>query len=112
MFKECGIIERYGSGIRRIIDACKNHGVSIPVIKEFQHGFMVTLYKTVQETAQESTKEMILELLKQNPHYTRQDLVSLLNKADGTISEHLANLKKAGLLKRVGSTKGGHWKVV
>ena len=34
-----------------------------------------------------------------------------LNKADGTIKEHLSNLKKDGIIKRVGSTKSGYWKV-
>ncbi len=124
MFKECGIVERYGSGIKRILNACKVHGIKDPVFKEFQHGFMATLYKTAQEAtqettqettqeiAQEDTKRRIIELLQQNTHYTRRDLANILGKADATIKEHLADLKKAGLLKRVGSTKSGHWKVV
>ena len=35
-----------------------------------------------------------------------------LNKGDATIKEHLSNLKKAGILKRVGSNKSGHWMIV
>jgi predicted HTH transcriptional regulator len=61
------------------------------------------------ETAQENTKKMVLELLRQNPKYTKSDLMRVLAKADGTIKEHIANLKKEGMLKRVGGTKSGHW---
>jgi len=28
------------------------------------------------------------------------------------IKQHLANLKKGGIIKRVGSTKAGHWEVI
>ena len=36
----------------------------------------------------------------------------ILTKADGTIKEHLTNLKKEGIIERVGSTKTGYWKVL
>lgn len=45
IFKEVGIIERYGSGIARIKKECKNHGIKEPLFEEFQHGFRVTLFK-------------------------------------------------------------------
>ena len=35
-----------------------------------------------------------------------------MNKANGTIKEHIAGLKKEGLLERVGGRKEGHWKVL
>ena len=44
-FKEAGIIERYGSGIARIKDECKRHGILEPKFEEFAHGFRVTLFK-------------------------------------------------------------------
>jgi ATP-dependent DNA helicase RecG len=71
-----------------------------------------TAPKTTQENAQESTRNKIVELLRQNPKYTKADLMQILGKADGTIKEHLAKLKKEGKLKRVGSTKSGYWKVI
>ena len=37
--------------------------------------------------------------------------MNALNKADATIKEHLAKLKKEGVLKRIGSTKSGYWVV-
>ncbi|HOB71494.1 MAG TPA: winged helix-turn-helix transcriptional regulator [bacterium] len=66
---------------------------------------------SAQETAQETIRKKILQLLKENPGYTKNDLIKILGKSDGTIKKHLANLKNNGLLERVGSTKAGHWKV-
>ena len=114
IFKEAGIIEKYGSGITRIRKECKYHEIKEPIFEEFQHGFRVVLFKekTAQETAQETTQEKIIQLLKDNSSYTKNDLMNILHKADGTIKEHLANLKKEGRLERIGSTKSGYWKVI
>ena len=62
MFKECGLIEKYGSGINRIKKLCKAHGIVEPIFEEKQKGFKVIIYKkTGQETAQETTREKIAE---------------------------------------------------
>jgi ATP-dependent DNA helicase RecG len=45
MFKECGLIEKYGSGIGRIKKFCKAHNIIEPKFEEMQKGFQVTLYK-------------------------------------------------------------------
>ncbi len=44
-FKEVGLIERYGSGIQRILNICSDYGVIPPVFKESSNGFSVTLFK-------------------------------------------------------------------
>jgi len=38
--------------------------------------------------------------------------IGALGKADSTIKEHLAKLKKEGILQRIGSNKSGYWKVL
>jgi ATP-dependent DNA helicase RecG len=78
-----------------------------------------TTQETIQEAGQETTQEItlgdlqqkIMELLRKNPKYTRQELAIALKRSDATIKEHIANLKKLGLLERTGSTKAGFWKV-
>jgi len=44
-FKEAGIIEKYGSGIKRVFDICKDHGVIPPIFEEVFNGFRVVLFK-------------------------------------------------------------------
>ncbi len=112
IFKEAEIIEKYGSGIKRVIESFKVYGLKEPQFEVMQGGLNVTVFnETAQETAQETTRDRILELLKENPKYTREELMHILNKADGTIKEHLSKLKKEGILSRIGSTKNGYWKV-
>jgi ATP-dependent DNA helicase RecG len=77
-----------------------------PVFEELQEGFRVTIYRTTQKF---STKEHILRLLKENPRLTRAELAATLGKSEHTIKEHIAQLKKKGVLRRVGSDRNGYW---
>lgn len=43
LFREAGVIEKYGSGIQRITNAFVNYGLQEPVFEEFQNGFGVTV---------------------------------------------------------------------
>ena len=117
VFREIGFADELGSGVKNLYKYSKAYGGSDPVIVEgevFRIEVQVvveTAQKTAQKTAQENTKDRILELLQQNPKYTKADLIQILGKADGTIKEHISNLKKEGKLKRIGSTKSGYWEV-
>nr|WP_238566076.1 HTH domain-containing protein [Nonlabens ulvanivorans] len=55
--------------------------------------------------------EEILELIKQDPKTTVKILENKVKLTRRGIEYHIANLKKQGKLKRIGSTKGGYWEV-
>ncbi|MBI4972243.1 MAG: putative DNA binding domain-containing protein [Candidatus Omnitrophica bacterium] len=44
-FKAAGLIEKYGSGIKRILNAFKAYGLPAPEFEETSGGFLVTAYK-------------------------------------------------------------------
>nr|WP_305908267.1 ATP-binding protein [Methylomarinum sp. Ch1-1]MDP4521086.1 ATP-binding protein [Methylomarinum sp. Ch1-1] len=125
MFKECGLIEKYGSGISRIKKLCADQGLKEPIFEEKHKGFKVTLYKkTTQETTQEptqettqetvrklSTQDQMLALIEQNSKITRVELAAQIGVSENAIKQQIAKLKKAGRLHRIGSTKGGYWEV-
>jgi ATP-dependent DNA helicase RecG len=46
IFKEAGAIEKYGSGINRIREGARNHGLSEPLFEEVGNGFRVVAYKS------------------------------------------------------------------
>lgn len=50
LFREAGIIEKYGSGIKRITQAFLNYGLSAPVFESLPNGFQVTVCTKVPET--------------------------------------------------------------
>ena len=112
VFKEAGIIEKYGSGIRRVLEAFKEYDLPQPTFEEIQSGFKVTVSRTTQKTTQKTeTRQQLIDLLSKNPKMTRDELAQALAKSPNTIKGHIAKLKAEGLLKRIGSDRDGYWKV-
>ena len=108
-----GEIEKYGTGFIRIRDYLKDYPEIEFSFEQLKGGMLVTYAKkTAQKTAQKTTKEKIVDLLIENPKYTKQDLMEILNKADGTIKEHLYDLQKQNTIKRIGGRKNGYWDVI
>jgi len=63
-FKEVGLIERYGSGIKRIIDICSNYGVKQPVFEEVFNGFRVVLFKEKTDVTKDVTIDVAKDVTK------------------------------------------------
>ena len=66
----------------------------------------------VQEIVQENIQKLILEVIKNNPKATRNEIANKLNSTSHTIKYQLNKMKKAGIIKHIGSTKSGYWKIV
>ena len=60
----------------------------------------------------QKTSERILALLSAQPLLTQSGMVKALAINRSAIQKHIANLKAAGRLRRIGPDKGGHWKVI
>ena len=60
----------------------------------------------------EKTREKILALIRIKPESTTEDIANRLGITVKGIDWQIANLKKKGLLRRVGPDKGGHWEVL
>lgn len=81
----CGVedepFEKYGSGIKRVLEAFSEYDLPQPVFEEIQKGFKVTVFKTTQKTR---TRDQLLALLSKNPNMTREDLARALAKSPNT----------------------------
>ena len=116
LFKEAGIIEKYGSGIKRVLESIRSYGLKDPSFEEIQDGFLVTFFKTTQKSTQKttqkkSTKDQILDILRENPKLTRGEMAQLLGKSQNTIKDNLAALKSEHRVERIGSDRDGYWRV-
>ncbi len=83
-----------------------------PTTQETTQETAPTTQETTQETApttQKTVRDQILDHLKAEPGLTRKELVDLT--PDG-VKYHLDNLRAAGAIRRVGSTKAGRWEVL
>lgn len=59
------------------------------------------------------TTQKIIELLKNNPSLTRQELAQMIgNITEDGVKYHLDKLKEKGFLKRIGPDKGGSWEIL
>ena len=66
--------------------------------------------KVVRKGCQK-TVDRLAELIKAQPHLTQVGMSAALGISRQAVQKHIANLKKAGRLRRVGPDKGGHWEV-
>lgn len=66
--------------------------------------------KAVRKGGQKTVEKLWL-LLRDQPQLSQAGMVAALGITRSTIQKHIANLKKAGRLRRVGPDKGGHWEV-
>ena len=57
------------------------------------------------------TEDRVLALLARNPKLTFAGMVTALGISRSAIQKHIARLKDAQRLRRIGPDKGGHWEV-
>ena len=67
--------------------------------------------KRLSEKGCQKTADKILALLKKNRKMTQCEMAKTLGVSRQAVQKHLANLKSAGRLRRIGPDKGGEWKV-
>lgn len=63
-------------------------------------------------TTRETVKEDIIRLMKEYPEITAKEMEIQLHVTEDGIRFHIKNMKKEGILKRIGSTKKGEWEVL
>ena len=140
IFKEANIIEKYGSGIKRIQEGCSAHGLPAPKFEEIGSGFRVTVfnnttgkdrlkdrikdrlndrikgekpkYPSEAPGKPEEKENILLQKIKENPLVTAEELSVFLKINVRNTRKYLAKLKEEGKIKRVGSRKNGNWEVI
>jgi len=67
---------------------------------------------TANDPVNDPVKKGILAQLKQNPNANYSSLAENTGYSTATIKRHIQELKKSGLIKRIGSDKKGHWEII
>ena len=103
VFKELNLIEQWGSGLQRIIAACKERNLKEPTFEDFFIEFQVTLYakKPSALVLDESQKKLVKHLKKKEKISTR-DAALLWNIAPRNARVKLKQLLDDGIIKKVG----------
>jgi ATP-dependent DNA helicase RecG len=125
-FFRAGMIEAWGRGIERILQACRAAGTPAPVFRSEQSGLWAefafnqaatgqTPVETRVETRVETpgkTPELILEILGVTPRMSLPEVAARIGRSSSAVERAVAKLRRDGRLTRVGPDKGGHWEIV
>ena len=116
LFHRVHLVERMGTGIKRIRQECLKHG-NVKFEIETNGYFIATfrLLKRVGEKLGEKLGENqinILKLINENKFISIPELSKMLKISSTAVENNLAKLKKKGLLKRIGPDRGGHWEII
>jgi len=114
-------VERWGRGISLILSK-----EPTAEFEEIGESFYVT-FKRKNYESRMTHKTMLPEKLPENlselqriiitnmlekPKITYAQLVNITGKSREAIRKNIYSLKKAGLIKRIGPDKGGHWQII
>ena len=57
------------------------------------------------------TKDMIIEIIAQNPHVTAAEIAMQLSISSRGVEKQIRKLREAGIIKRIGGRYGGYWEI-
>jgi len=60
----------------------------------------------------EEMSEEIFQMMAENPQITTKEIAIELNKTSRTVERYVKKMREAGIIKRIGATKSGHWEVI
>lgn len=100
------IIEAYSKEVFRISD----HFISVTLPFAFKPEWVIAGEEEEQKEALlNKTQKLVFEYIKKNPDAVAESISKELGIGIATVNRNIGSLKKAGLIKRVGSRKAGHW---
>ena len=127
------IIEKWGTGIPRLFEACEEYGLPKPELVDFDGDFRVNMYRkveseigvngvttqatqgttqaTIQAELSEDDKAVLMSIV-EDPHITQKEMAAKLDWKIDRVKYYLNKLKRKGIIKRVGTSQNGHWEVV
>jgi hypothetical protein len=116
VFHELKLIEQWGSGIHRMINACRQAGLPEPEFEEIGSGFRVTFRR--QRVAKPKRGELdhaIVEFLRQNPGASTSRIAAHIKRTSRATRSRLKRLMELGQIVALGSSakdphKGYHLK--
>ena len=138
IFGQMGLVEAWGSGIKRIFNAAEEYGLPKPRFREFDNMFRVELFRnnpmamTEKKDGEDSekvrrkdgedseknqiyeltdTQKKMMELLRIDKQLSAKKIAEQLGLGSRSIEKNIKKLKSLGFLIRHGSPKNGYWEV-
>lgn len=108
VFHEIKLIERWGSGIRRMLETCVENGFEKPLFEEVGTHFRVTIWverkKVMNLTSLEKIDKQILDVLKEYEGLSTQQIADKINRTARSTRTRLISLIERGLVVEIGTS--------
>jgi hypothetical protein len=109
IFFDIGLIEKWGTGIQRIIDSCQKQNLPIPIFEEYQ-GFRVIFRKPyakeeLEKLGLNERQIKAVEYIEKIGSITNREYQKLTLVSRMTATRDLTDLVKKGILRTVGAGK-------
>lgn len=137
IFSKMGLVEAWGSGIKRIFNAAGEYGLQEPKIQEFDNMFRIELFRnnairkesnnnkkiekhrrSIGEISEKyrrkelnDTQKKIIKMLSKNNRLSARQMSEQIGISSRNIENNIRTLKKQGMLIRHGSPKNGYWEI-
>ena len=118
---QMGLVEEVGSGMRNVYKYLPHYskGATVEFVDGEPFKTIIKLGETSEKSSEKGSQkgsqkssQKILDLIHQNSSITTTEMAEILKISRRAVAKHIANLKKQGIVKRIGPAKGGYWKVV
>ena len=106
VFHRLGLIERWGSGIGRIIDLCKERGFAEPIFEEIGSHFRVTIFTQIVHIPNlDNVEQEILAILKDHKDgLSTNDIAAMMQKSVRTLRSRLSKLVEKEIVIALGKS--------
>ena len=128
VFKEIGLADELGSGVRNMYKYTKIYSGGVPELKEddiFRAYIPLTAndhinvtQNVTQDVTQNVTQNVtekqfeILKLIKINNKINQGEIAEKLKISRRTVIRNMNELQEKGIIKRIGADKNGHWEIL
>lgn len=113
VFKAMGLIERYGGGVRRMVDACLSAGLPAPESIEDRDYLVVRFIRPagLQSVGCSDDRDVVLTMIRKDPDIRQADIVESTGMSLSKVKRIVADLRDSGRISREGSNRNGRWVV-
>lgn len=123
--EKLGIVEGWGTGLKRIIGVCHEMKIPEPEFLEIGDLLRVNFYRPTYTkdvyTAESAVKVpckcpenavKVYNAIAEYPKSSNKDLCIILGLSDRAVRNQIKILKDSGLIERIGSDKSGYWEII
>lgn len=107
IFKEIGMIEKYGSGIKRVCDIIRKSGAKKPAFEIIANCFKVTLFNIQDVDRRNGGVNGVLDFIKIHPACKTLEISDKLGIAQRTLERYLKDLREQQIIEFRGTPKTG-----